>query len=347
MADWSKFDEIWKKMEPVRKVFGPLKHQAIPFFEDCLNYPIDQVVALVNLSREIEWEEYSEKTIEKTRHFEELLKALHPIENPQPRTYLWKNGNMPVETEYTDNSELRYNHDPDFKPYLFEMLLPDDVMPKGAVVLCAGGDHGDAHVPEAYQSALDFNAMGYQCFLLLNRTNHNPWSQREAGVDGARAIRMVRQNAEKYRIDPKNVAFAGFSNGGVTGEGVIQYFSGKQTVKDIFPEYVPDELDKLDATPAAYICVYGPRFAGESFDWENVVYPPTFFAVGREDSAMDNLHATYPDLLAHGVTVEVHTFAGVPHGKAGAVLLDGKVNYPNFQLWLPLADAFLQDIFEK
>ena len=237
MADWSKFDEIWKRMEPVRKVFGPLKHRAIPVFEDCLNYPIDQIVRLANLSREIEWEEYSEKTIEKAQHFEEMLKTLHPIQNPQPRIYLWKEGNMPAETEYTDNFQLRYNHDPDFKPYLFEMLLPDDVMPKGAVVLCAGGDHGDANVPEAYQSALDFNAMGYQCFLLLNRTNHNPWSQREAGVDGARAIRIVRQNAEKYRINPKNVAFAGFSNGGVTGEGIIQYFSGKQAVKDAFPGY--------------------------------------------------------------------------------------------------------------
>lgn len=347
MPDWSKFEEMWKKMEPVRKVFGPLKHQAIPIFEDCQNYLIEQVVALANLSREIEWAEYSEKTVEKSRQFEAMLKALRPVEHPQPRIYLWKEGNMPAETDYTDNSELRYNHDPDFKPYLFEMLLPEDVTPKGAVVFCAGGDHGDAHLPEAYQTALDFHTMGYQCFLLLNRTNHNPWSQREAGVDGARAIRMVRQNADQYRIDPKKVAFAGFSNGGVTGEGIIQYFSGKQTVQAVFPDYIPDALDELDATPAAFLCVYGPRFAGEPFDWENVVYPPTFFAIGREDNAMDNLHATYPDLLAHGVEIEVHTFAGVPHGKAGAVLLDGRVNYPNFQLWLPLADAFLQNVFDR
>lgn len=347
MPDWGKFDEMWKKMEPVRKVFGLLKHRAVPVFEDCLNYPIKDVVELANLSREIEREEYSEKTVEKARQFEKMLNDLQPIDQPQPRTYLWPEGNMPVETDYTDNSEFRYNHDPDFKPYLFEMLVSEEVTPKGAVVLCAGGDHGDAHVPEAYQTALDFNAMGYQCFLLLNRTNHNPWTQREAGVDGARAIRMVRNNAEKYRVSPNKVAFIGFSNGGVTGEGVIQYFSGKQTVKGVFPNYVPDELDEIDATPSAYMCVYGPRFAGEPFKWENVVYPPTFFAVGREDGAMDNLRTTYPDLLAHGVTLEVHTFAGVPHGQAGAPILDGMVKYPNFQLWLPLADAFLQDVFDK
>lgn len=347
MPDLSRFEEMWKKEEPVHRAMGPSKHQAITVFEDCVNYPTPQVVELVELYRDIVWKPYSEATEERVKKLGQLLSAIQPVEDPKPRIYLWEEGNMPWETDYTDNSNLRYNHNPDFKPYMYELLLPEGVTPKGAVVFCAGGDHGDANVLEGYQSALDFNAMGYQSFLLLNRTNHNPWSQKEAGVDAARAMRIVRKNAAKYGIDPKQVAFAGFSNGGVTGEGLIQYFSGKQTVKESFPDYVPDELDQIDATPAAFLCVYGPRFAGEPFDYENVVYPPTFFAVGREDSAMDNLRATYPELLAHGVELEVHTFAGVPHGQAGAPLVTGDVKYPNFQLWLPLADAFLQDVYSK
>ena len=253
---------------------------------------------------------------------------------------------MPTETEYTDNSGMRYNHEPDFRPYLYEMLLPEDVTPKGAVVICAGGDHGES-VVKGTQVAKDLNALGYQCFQLLNRTNQNPWTQKEAGVDAARAVRMVRKNAEKYRIHPRKVAFAGFSNGGLTGEGLIQYFSGKQSVKDAFPDYRPDELDELDATPAANLCIYGPRLVGDPFDYENVVYPPTFFAVGREDAAMDNLRYVYPDLKAHGVEVEVHTFAGVPHGMAGDKVFTGRVDYPNFELWIPLADAFMQDVYKK
>lgn len=347
MPDWSRFDEIWKQMEPVHRALGPLKHRAVTVFEDCVNYPTEQIVELVKLYRKITGRPYDQETAGQVEELGVKLNALKPVENPKPRIYLWEEGNMPVESSYTDNSSLRYNHNPDFRPYLYEMLLPEEATPKGAVVLCAGGDHGDAHVLEGYQSALDFNAMGYHAFLLLNRTNHNPWTQKEAGVDGARAVRIVRSNAARYGIDPRKVAFAGFSNGGVTGEGVIQYFSGKQTVQESFPHYVPDQLDQIDATPGAYLCVYGPRFAGEPFDYENVVYPPTFFAVGREDSAMDNLRATYPDLLAHGVELEVHTFAGVPHGQAGASILEGKSPYPSFELWLPLADAFLQDVFQK
>ena len=70
-----------------------------------------------------------------------------------------------------------------------------------------------------------------------------------------------------------------------------------------------------------------------------------FFAVGRLDVGMENLHALYPDLLARGVPLEVHTFAGHPHGYAGWKIMDG-VGFPNFDLWVTHADAFLRDVFK-
>lgn len=227
------------------------------------------------------------------------------------------------------------------------MLIQEDQTPKGAVVLCAGGDHGDTILAEAYQTSLDLSQRGYQCFILLNRTNKNPWSGREAGVDAARLMRIVRKNAQKYRINANNIAFAGFSNGGLTGDAMIENYSGNQKVKDIFPAYIPDELDEIDATPNAFLCIYGARFVGESFDFNGVVYPPTFFAIGREDSCIDNFNAMYPTLLEHHVPVEIHTFAGVPHGQAGVSILDGYIKYPNFEMWLDLADQFMQDLFSK
>ena len=70
------------------------------------------------------------------------------------------------------------------------------------------------------------------------------------------------------------------------------------------------------------------------------------FAVGMEDKALDNLHWVYRDLLSHGIRAEVHTFTGVPHGQAG-VSVFGNYDYPNFELWLPLADAFMQRIYQN
>ena len=43
----------------------------------------------------------------------------------------------------------------------------------------------------------------------------------------------------------------------------------------------------------------------------------------------------------------IHTFAGVPHGMAGDKVFTGRVDYTNFELWIPLADAFMQDVYKK
>lgn len=194
--------------------------------------------------------------------------------------------------------------------------------------------------------AADLNAMGYQCFVLLNRTNLNPWSGKEAGVDAARAIRMVRANAAKYRIKENKVVFAGFSNGGLTGEACIQYYSGQQSVKDVFPDYEKDELDQVSGSMDAFLCIYGPRMNHESFDYDRVVYPPVFHVVGLEDFNMDNINKLYPELVSRKITVEIHTFAGVPHGQAGQKLLDGYVKYPNFETWEILADQFILSVLK-
>ncbi len=338
--------EMRKRGEAVRKVFGKERFLAVPIYEDVLCYDEQAIAALSRKQTAVE-QAAPEDRPALIKEFAAMRDAMEKKPNSPERIYLWPADiKVPTTTEYSDNSEYMFNHDPDFRPYLYEMLLPEDVTPKGAMVLCAGGDHGNTVLTEAYQSAKDLNACGYQCFLLLNRVNHNPWNAIDSGADTARAIRYVRAHAAEYRIPEDRVAFAGFSNGGLTGDNCIQYFSGNQKMTDVYPDYVPDELDKYYGAPDAFVCVYGPRFPGIPFDWTGVVYPPTFFAVGREDNAMDNLHHMEPDLLQHGVKTEVHTFAGVPHGQAGISFV-WEQKYPTFEMWVPLADAFMQDVYKN
>lgn len=330
----------------LKKAVAEERLKAVPFFEDAPCYPVKELVRMWRLGRQLEAETDNKTCMAQLREFCMLRDSLQKKENAPQRIYLWSDGRMPVMTEYEDNSDCRYNHNPDFRPYLYEMLLPEGKEPKGAVVVCAGGDHGDCVLSEGYQTCLDFNEMGYHSFLLLNRTNRRPWTGQECGADVARAIRMIRASAGRYGIRENQVAFAGFSNGGLTGEACIRYYSGTQRTADHFPDYREDELDRYYGAPDAFLCIYGPRYKGAAFDYTNVVYPPVFFAVGREDSALDNLNAVLPDLLAHGVETEVHTFAGVPHGQGGITIV-GEKTYPNFQLWLQLADVFLQDVFQR
>lgn len=321
-------------------------HRAVTFYEDVPCYDLQELLKLHGLHWQLVGCKDEERIVELTKSMNELMDGLQKKADAPEKILLWKEGNQPSMGTYTENPGSRFNHDPEFAPYMYPVLVAEDVTPKGAIVVCAGGDHGDCTLHEGYQTCLDMSKLGYQCFLLLNRTNRCPYPAQEAGADAARAIQLVRQNAAKYRIDENKVAFAGFSNGGLTAEACIQYFSGTQKISTHFKDYKPDETDKFYGGPDAVICVYGPRFKGESFDYTNAVYPPTFFAVGREDSAMDNLNATLPDLMAHHVEVEVHTFAGVPHGQSG-VTIYGNDSYPNFQLWPQLADVFLQNVFAK
>ena len=320
------------------------QHRSVPYFEDAPCYPAEKLVKLHGMRREMLAEEDSVRRERLVGEYLAFLDAMEKLPDAPSRVYLWQEGNMPSSGKYLENRDYRYNHDPDFRPYMYEFLLPEDAAPKGAVILCAGGDHGDCVIHEAYQSCLDFNRLGYQSFMLLNRTNRMPYTGQECGADAARLIRMLRKDAAKYRIPQNRVALAGFSNGGLTGEECIRYYSGSRKVTDYFPDYVPDELDDYYGAPDAFLCVYGPRFAGSEIDYTGVVYPPVFFAVGMEDAALDNLHWVYRDLLEHGIRAEVHTFTGVPHGQAGVSLL-GNFDYPNFELWLPLADAFMQRVY--
>jgi len=322
-------------------------HKAVPFFEDAPCYELEEILELQKRNAELAWgHPDDERKMLLLDEMNDLMKSLKKRSDAPEKIYLWEDGKMPALGNYTDNSDLKYNHDPEFKPYMYAILVPEDVTPKGAVVVCAGGDHGDCTMHEGYQTCRDMVALGYQCFLLLNRTNNCPYDAREAGADASRAIRMVRANAAKYRIDENKLAFAGFSNGGLTAEACVQYYSGTQTIKTHFEDYEPCEYDNYYGSPDAIICVYGPRFKDAKFDYTNVVYPPTFFAVGKDDFAMPNLEATLPDLMAHHVNLEVHTFAGVPHGQSG-IQIYGEHKYPAFELWPIMADQFIQNVFSK
>lgn len=342
------FSEVREHINRVRSVFGEENLAAVSLFEEFPDYPMDKLVELTKMAMEIEALDTKEEILEKLPAFRALRLETESLRKENPdinKVYLWEKGKIPCKTVYTQNVNWKYNHNPDFAPYMYEMLLPENITPKGAVIMCAGGDHGFTVLAEGYQTALDFNRLGYQCFVLLNRTNLNPWSGEEAGADAARAIRIIRANAEKYRIKENQIAYAGYSNGGLTGEACIQFYSGDQKVKDVFKDYEEDMYDDFSADMNAFLCIYGPRFAHETFDYTNVVYPKTFHALGLLDFNMPNINKLYPELVEQGVMVELHTFAGVPHGQAGSRLIDGFVRYPNFETWEALADAFLMQAF--
>lgn len=329
----------------------------LKFNEVCNDSPIyeeDDIFGVYRAYRKVmlmyRYDQKGEERDQAVKAFIAMFESLYPKKDAPKRIYLWDEGKMPV-SDKIDRSKIRFGQ-PE-RPYMYEILLPENVTPKGAVLCVAGGAQGRTIINEGLGAALELRKQGYQTFVIHNRVNSMEQETMkqlngiESGVDVSRAIRYIRANAEKYRIDPDNVAAAGFSNGGMTIENCIRYYSGRQKVVDQFPDYKEDELDKSYGAPDAFLCVYGPRWVGADFDYTNVKYPPTFYAVGREDNALNNLNYVLFKQLEQGIPVEVHTFAGAPHGRTAYNLIWEKEDYKNFDLWVVLADYFMQDLYKK
>ena len=341
-----KYEEMRKAMLAFNKEFGSEINQAIPMYEDPTRYNIKDLLDLAAFQRKFREPDLTqEQKDELKKEFAEKRAAVRLLPDAPDRIYLWDPENVPTETIYTENPDHAYDHEPDFKPYYLEMLIPENVKPIGGIVLVAGGTHGMGTINECYEVGLEFNELGYQCFILQCRPNLGPWSRLETATDAARCFRMIRKEAEKYRLNPAHLAFAGFSNGGVTGDACIEFYSEGQKTQDYFPDYRPDALEEICGAPDAYLCVYGARHLGTQLSREDFAYVPTFFAIGRKDfGCIANMNGLIPWLLKKEVPVEIHTFAGHPHGYAGWKIINGKGDY-NFDLWITHADVFLKDLF--
>ena len=82
---------------------------------------------------------------------------------------------------------------------------------------------------------------------------------------------------------------------------------------------------------SAHQWMLSPVFTDRGFNHERPLIIAEWYipgipcGVGLEDFNMDNINKLYPDLVSHGVTVEIPYLFRVPHGQAGRKLLDGYV----------------------
>lgn len=257
------------------------------------------------------------------------------------RIYLWPKGQVPTTTEYTVNEGYQYSDWPDFEPYMLEFLVDDSVEPKGAVLIFAGGGYQyRSNVEEGYEVAKALNTRGYQCFVVNYRVM--PYSTEEIGLDVTRAVRIVRANAEQYRIDPDKIACAGFSAGGSAITAGINQFMGYSTAEGVVEGYTNDDIDKVNGDINVFLAIYA-LYSADNLDLEK--WPATFLAIGAEDG-WDSVSDVYDAIRAKGIQTELHVFAAVPHG-FGAGTHASTENYPNAETWPILADVFMQSVYSK
>lgn len=205
-----------------------------------------------------------------------------------------------------------------------------------AVLVCPGGGYSVlAWNHEGTDIVAWLVSHGISAFLLKYRCPH----RREAAkADAARAMRIIKANAEAWHIDPARIGTIGFSAGAHLSVALSNLPSPDAA-------YAPvDALDEIDPRPAFNFVIYPayldrpngePGVAPELAVSEKT--PPAFLFQAEDDHALVGSSFAYAQALrAHGVRMELHI---VPEGGHGYGMLHN--GHPTDR-WPELAMAWFE-----
>jgi acetyl esterase/lipase len=210
--------------------------------------------------------------------------------------------------------------------------------PNGAAVMLTpgGGYHHVVVDKEGYEMARWLAARGFTAFVLFYRLPGEGWAAGPdvALADAQRSVRLIRQRAGDFALDPERVGAMGFSAGGHVCADLGARFAAKT--------YTPvDAVDRLSAKPFCAAPIYpvvsmDPRYAhpgsrdlllgakptpaleaAHSPDRNVPADAPPHFLLHAEDDdvvPVENTLLLRAALKARKVPVETHLFQNGGHG---------------------------------
>jgi acetyl esterase/lipase len=228
-----------------------------------------------------------------------------------------------------------------FQPEITFYPSPNQSTPAPAILVFPGGGYRNIVMQkEGVRIAQFFQKRGFSVFVLKYRLNPS-----EAVQDARRAMRVIRQQAAKYKINPAKLGVMGFSAGGHLSANLAVNYAVADS---------DDETDKVSARPDFCAPIYGvleplnpANYAPGRFpalysisslkDATKETTPPMFLAHAVDDKTVPVEHSLnfFIALKAKGIPVELHLYEQGGHGFA----LETERNYASswgeaFILWL-------------
>lgn len=228
-----------------------------------------------------------------------------------PQVRLWPDGAPGSERRHGEPEKvadvyISNVHDPSLT-----VLRADPRHANGAaVVVVPGGGHRMlVFQNEGMVAAKALNRIGVTAFVLKYRLARDGDAgytiEGDAAADLRRALRWVRANAAQYGVDPQRLGAMGFSAGGELVSLVADH--PQPAVMD-----KRDAVDGMDARPDFQVLVYPGPLGVPATDARNA--PPAFLVAGsRDDCCMPPTLALYQQLVAAGVSAELHLYADTGH----------------------------------
>jgi acetyl esterase/lipase len=250
-------------------------------------------------------------------------------------------GKIPNSKDVTDEEELVFNKEVDTLAYkvshptLTVFLPPSDKSNGTAVVICPGGGyHVLLMTREGCDIARAFNRLGIAAFVLKYRLpDDRIMPDKSIGPlqDAQRAIQLIRERADEWKIDQHKIGIMGFSAGGHLAS----------TAGTHFEDALTDNKNEISIRPDFMILVYpvisltdslghlGSReyLLGKTPSDKQIRYfsnelqvtkrtPPAFIILAGDDTVVkpENSLRFYDALKMNGVPSEMHIYSSGEHG---------------------------------
>ncbi|WP_139924443.1 alpha/beta hydrolase [Hymenobacter sp. DG01] len=230
---------------------------------------------------------------------------------------------------------------PDGSPRVSQVVQPTLTVykapkPNGtAVIVCPGGGYGMLAMDhEGHDVARRFNEMGITAFVLKYRLPLDA-SQTDKSItplmDAQQAIRLVRQRATEYGINPARVGLMGFSAGGHLASTAGTHFTtpvgGTQDKTSVRPDFLMLIYPVISFSDSLTHMGSRTNLLGEKPAADRVkLYsnelqvttqtPPTFLVHAQDDNVVkvQNALVFYEACLHHKVPAEMHLYPLGGHG---------------------------------
>ena len=240
--------------------------------------------------------------------------------------------------------------------------------PRRAVIVCPGGGYNHVSAREAEPIAAQFLAAGYATFILHYSTGENATDYRPL-KELALAIRHVRENADKYNVDPNYVFLCGFSAGGhlCASAGILWSSPVLDEIAAGAPRDILRPTGMILGYPVISAGEHGHRgsfrkLCGKEEPTEDEMIPFSLEKQVTADTAPAFIWHTFEDktvpvqnslllaqaMTAAGVHFELHIFPNGPHGLSlcNDLTASGKPErniIPHTAQWVDLALRWVKD----
>ena len=183
--------------------------------------------------------------------------------------------------------------------------------PHPAVLVCPGGGYTIlAWNHEGRDICAWFNSIGFSAFLLKYRC---PGRRAAAHADAARAMRLIRANAEAFGIDSTRLGILGFSAGAHLSATV-------SAPAEAEPYPAADAVDRQSYRPDFTALIYPAYLVDDQWNLApefaiSASVPPTFLLQSEDDGIhVENSLTWFLALKRAGVKAELHVYPSGGHG---------------------------------